>query len=207
MKLILFGPQGSGKGTQAKKLSEKLNVPHISTGDIFRENIRQETKLGEKAEKIINKGELVPDDLTCDLIKIRLKKSDCQKGYILDGFPRNLSQARTLENFKETDFAILVDINDNEAVSRISGRRSCKNGHVYHIKYNPPKSKGICDIDGEILFQRDDDKEDIIRKRLSLYHKKTSPLIDFYSAEKKIIKVDGMQPINKVFEDIILKLN
>ena len=207
MKLIILGPQGSGKGTQARKIAERFGIPHISTGDIFRKNIMLKTELGKVAEEIINKGELVPDGLTYDLVKKRLLEQDCRKGYILDGFPRNLAQAKVLEEFSETDYALDVDITDEEAVSRISGRRSCKNGHVYHVTINPPEKEGICDIDGEPLFQRDDDKAEVIKKRLGVYHDKTKQVIDFYKEKGKLIEINGMQPIEKVFSDIIAKLS
>ena len=207
MKLIILGPQGSGKGTQARKIAERFGIPHISTGDIFRKNIMLKTELGKVAEEIINKGELVPDGLTYDLVKKRLLEQDCRKGYILDGFPRNLAQAKVLEELSETDYALDVDITDEEAVSRISGRRSCKNGHVYHVTINPPEKEGICDIDGEPLFQRDDDKAEVIKKRLGVYHDKTKQVIDFYKEKGKLIEINGMQPIEKVFSDIIAKLS
>ena len=206
MRLMIIGPQGSGKGTQAKKLSLKYNIPHISTGDIFRENIKNETELGKMAQEIINQGKLVPDDITFNIIKKRLEEEDCKNGYILDGFPRNIEQANMLESFKETDFAVNITVKDKEAVERIAGRRTCINGHVYHITLNPPKNMGVCDIDGKPLFQRDDDKPEVIRKRLKLYHEKTKPLIDYYTTLGKTININGEQPIEKVFKDIVKAL-
>lgn len=206
MNLIIIGPQGSGKGTQAKKLSLKYGIPHISTGDIFRENIKQKTSLGVMAEEIINQGKLVPDDITFGIIRTRLRDADCQNGYILDGFPRNIEQADMLEDFIKTDFAINITVKDKEAVSRISGRRTCINGHVYHITLNPPKKMGVCDIDGKSLFQRDDDKPEVIRKRLKTYHEKTKPLIDYYTNLGRTINIKGEQPIEKVYKDIIKAL-
>ena len=206
MRLIIIGPQGSGKGTQAKKLSLKYNIPHISTGDIFRENIKQKTSLGLMAEELINQGKLVPDDITFEIVKKRLEENDCQVGYILDGFPRNVIQADMLESFSKTDFAINISVKDKEAIHRISGRRTCINGHVYHINLNPPKKTGICDIDGKPLFQRDDDKPETIRKRLKTYHEKTKPLIDYYTNLGKTIDAHGEQPIEKVYKDIVKAL-
>ena len=206
MRLLIIGPQGSGKGTQAKKLSEKYRIPHISTGDIFRENIKNGTELGKMAQDIIAQGKLVPDDITFGIVRKRLEEPDCEKGYILDGFPRNNEQADSLEGFRETDFAVNIEVKDKEAIQRISGRRSCINGHVYHVTINPPKKAGICDVCQKPLFQRDDDKPDTIRKRLKTYHEKTKPLIDYYHAREKIINVNGEQPIEKVYKDIIKKL-
>jgi adenylate kinase len=206
MRLIIIGPQGSGKGTQAKKLSLKYNIPHISTGDIFRENIKQKTSLGIMAEDIINQGKLVPDEITFEIVKKRLEEADCQNGYLLDGFPRNIAQADMLESFSKTDFAINITIKDKEAIARISGRRTCINGHVYHVTLNPPKKTGVCDIDLKPLFQRDDDKPEVIRKRLKTYHEKTKPLIDYYANLEKAIDINGEQPIEKVYKDIIKKL-
>lgn len=206
MKIIILGPQGSGKGTQAKRLSEKYGIPHISTGDIFRENIKNGTELGKTVQAIINQGKLVSDDLTFEIVKKRLQASDCDKGYILDGYPRNTPQADMLENFRKTDYAIEISVKDKEAVSRIEGRRSCINGHVYHVTLNPPKKFGVCDVCSKPLFQRDDDKAETVRKRLKIYHEKTKPLIDYYNAKNVHVEVKGEQPIEKVFKDVISAL-
>jgi adenylate kinase len=206
MRLIIIGPQGSGKGTQAKKLSLKYSIPHISTGDIFRENIKNGTELGKLASEIINQGKLVPDDITFNIIKKRLEEDDCKNGYILDGFPRNNEQADMLESFRDTNFAVNISVKDKEAVERIAGRRTCINGHVYHLTLNPPKKMGVCDIDGKPLFQRDDDKPETIRKRLKLYHEKTRPLIDYYTNLGKTLEINGEQPIEKVYKDIVKAL-
>ncbi len=206
MNLLIIGPQGCGKGTQAKRLSLKYGIPHISTGDIFRENIKQKTELGKLAEDIINQGKLVPDDITFGIIKKRLLEDDCKNGYILDGFPRNIEQADMLEGFLETEFAINISTKDKEAINRIAGRRTCINGHVYHVTLNPPKKMGVCDVCQKPLFQRDDDKPETIRKRLKVYHEKTKPLIEHYTNLGKIIDINGEQPIEKVFKDIVKKL-
>ena len=203
MKLVILGPQGCGKGTQAEMISKELDLVHISTGDIFRDNIRHHTKLGEMAQKIIEKGDLIPDKLTTEIIHERISHKDCEKGFILDGFPRDIEQINLFEKFQNVDKAIYIHIDDKESIHRISGRRSCPEGHVYHITSNPPKKEGICDVDGKQLYQRDDDKPDVINERLSVYHKLTEPLIKFYENEGVLIRIDGNQDIKKVFSDII----
>lgn len=206
MRLILMGPQGSGKGTQAKKLAEKYKIPHISTGDIFRENIKNGTELGKMAQDLMNQGKLVPDDITFEIVKKRLLDPDCGNGYLLDGFPRNIEQANMLENIFDTTFAVNIEVKDKESIQRISGRRGCINGHVYHVTINPPKKTGICDVCQKPLFQREDDKPETVRKRLKVYHEKTTPLIDYYKEKDKLININGEQPIEKVFKDIVKKL-
>lgn len=205
MKLIIFGMQGSGKGTQAKKIAEKYNIKHISTGDIFRENVKNQTELGKKVVEYMNKGELVPDSLTCEIVKDTLNKVD---GFILDGFPRNLFQAEELAKMLDIDKVINLKLTDEEAVKRISGRRSCQAcGAVFHTLFNPPKQENVCDICKETLIQRDDDKEEAIRKRLELYHENERKLLDFYQARGILVNVDGVRPIDVIFDDICNVLN
>lgn len=207
MKLIFIGPQGSGKGTQAFRLKEKLNIPHISTGDIFRENIKNNTELGIEAQKYMNEGKLVPDELVIRLIKDRLSQDDAKTGFILDGFPRNTEQAKALSEATDIDKVVLIDLDDATAIERIGGRRTCKKcGTVYHVKFNPPKEEGKCDEDGEELIQRDDDKEEAIKKRLEIYHKETQPISDFYKEQGILISVDGSKSIDDVEKDINKKL-
>ncbi len=206
MKLMIVGPQGSGKGTQAKLISEKYNIPHISTGDLLRAAVKDETEVGKQIKDILGRGELVPDEIVINLIKDKLKESD--KGFILDGFPRNLEQAKALDKITQLDKVIDVIISDKESVKRISGRRSCpKCGSVFHITTNQPKKEDVCDNCGEGLVQRDDDKEEVIKKRLQIYHEQTSLLEDFYRNEEILEEIDGEQPIEKVFEDIVKVLS
>ena len=208
-KIILLGPQGCGKGTQAKFISEKYDIPHISTGDIFRYNIKNKTELGIEALKYINNGLLVPDELTNRIIDDRLKQDDCKNGFLLDGFPRTVPQADALKEMTNIDYVILIEIPDEDVVFRLIGRRTCTGkdcNMIYNINTAPkPKEDGICDKCGRGLFQREDDKSEAIKKRLSEYHEKTSPLIKYY--EEKIITIDGTQDIEKVKEDIFEKLN
>lgn len=206
MKILFIGPQCSGKGTQAEMLSKQLNIPYISTGNIFRENILGQTELGKLAKIYMSEGKLVPDEVTNNLVKNRFKNKDVEKGFILDGYPRNLSQAEFFNNVSPLDNVFEIDISDDEALLRILGRRSCKCGAVFHLKYNPPKKIGICDKCGGALFIRDDDKEEKIKERLRIYHQETKKLLDFYSEKGILIKINGEQPIQKVHKDIIRKL-
>ncbi|MBO7710418.1 MAG: adenylate kinase [Lachnospiraceae bacterium] len=209
MKIIMLGAPGAGKGTQAKRLAEKYAIPHISTGDIFRANIKNKTELGRKAKEYIDQGLLVPDELTCSLVVDRIVKDDCANGYILDGFPRTIPQAHALDEAlvklgEDMDFAIDVDVPDEAIVSRMSGRRACVGcGATYHIEFNPPKTEGICDDCGEALILRDDDKPETVQKRLDVYHSQTQPLIEYYKGKGILRKVDGTQPMDQVFEDIL----
>ncbi len=208
MNLIIFGPQGSGKGTQAEALSKKLNSPHISTGDIFRENIQNQTELGRKAKEYIDKGQLVPDEIVIELIKDRLNQTDCQSGFILDGYPRTMPQAEVLDQVISINKVLEVWISDEESVNRISGRRSCpKCGTVYHLKFNPPKHQDKCDQCQEELIIREDDTEEVIKKRLAEYHQQTEPLKEYYQSQGKLIKIDGMPVIAEVTKEIFTKLN
>lgn len=209
MKIIMLGAPGAGKGTQAKQIAGKYNIPHISTGDIFRANIKNNTELGQKAKTYMDQGLLVPDELTCDLVVDRIQQDDCVNGFVLDGFPRTIPQAEALENAlaklnESMDFAIDVDVPDENIVNRMSGRRAClKCGATYHIISIPPKKEGVCDNCGSELVIRDDDKPETVQKRLNVYHEQTQPLIDFYSKKGILKSVDGTQPMDKVFEDIV----
>ena len=208
MKVIMLGAPGAGKGTQAKKIAEKYQIPHISTGDIFRANIKNGTELGNKAKSYMDQGHLVPDELTCDLVVDRINQADCKNGYVLDGFPRTIPQAEALkaalEKMGETiDYAINVEVPDENIVNRMGGRRACPGcGCTYHIKHNPPIVEDICDVCGAKLALRDDDKPETVTKRLSVYHEQTKPLIDFYKKEGVLREVDGTQDLNDVFQAI-----
>ena len=209
MKIIMLGAPGAGKGTQAKMIAEKCGVPHISTGDIFRANIKNGTELGAKAKEYMDKGLLVPDELVCDLVVDRIQQADCEKGYILDGFPRTIPQAEALENAlnaieQKLDYAIDIDVPDENIINRMSGRRACVGcGATYHVLFNPTKVEGKCDVCGESLILRDDDKPETVKKRLDVYHTQTQPLIDFYTERKVLVEVDGTQSMDKVFDDIM----
>ena len=209
MKIIMLGAPGAGKGTQAKMIAEKCGIPHISTGDIFRANIKNGTELGAKAKEYMDKGLLVPDELVCALVVDRIQQADCEKGYILDGFPRTIPQAEALENAlnaieQKLDYAIDIDVPDENIINRMSGRRACVGcGATYHVVFNPTKVEGKCDVCGESLILRDDDKPETVKKRLDVYHTQTQPLIDFYTERKVLVEVDGTQSMDKVFDDIM----
>ena len=209
MKIIMLGAPGAGKGTQAKMIAEKCGIPHISTGDIFRANIKNGTELGAKAKEYMDKGLLVPDELVCDLVVDRIQQADCEKGYILDGFPRTIPQAEALENAlnaieQKLDYAIDIDVPDENIINRMSGRRACVGcGATYHVVFNPTKVEGKCDVCGESLILRDDDKPETVKKRLDVYHTQTQPLIDFYTKRNVLVEVDGTQSMDKVFDDIM----
>lgn len=208
MKIIMLGAPGAGKGTQAKKIAEAFGIPHISTGDIFRANLKEGTELGLKAKTYMDKGELVPDELTCDLVVDRISKDDAANGYVLDGFPRTIPQADALTNAlaargEAIDFAIDVDVPDENIIKRMSGRRACVGcGATYHIEFAPTKVEGICDACGKELILRDDDKPETVANRLRVYHEQTQPLIEYYTNREVLYTVDGTQDIDKVFEDI-----
>jgi adenylate kinase len=205
MRLVLLGPPGAGKGTQAKRIAERYQIPHISTGDILRENLREQTELGLKAKTYMDKGELVPDELLIDLIKERLSQPDCAKGFMLDGYPRTLPQAEALKQILKDaplDVVLNIDVPDEELITRLSGRRMCQCGASYHIKFNPPKQEGVCDVCGGMLYQRDDDREEAIRNRLQVYHKQTQPLIDYYTGASLLKTVDGTGSIDEIFDAI-----
>ena len=209
MKIIMLGAPGAGKGTQAKKIAEKYHIPHISTGDIFRANIKNGTELGKKAKTYMDQGLLVPDELTVDLVIDRVGQDDCKDGYILDGFPRTIPQAECLyaaleKRGEKVDFAINVEVPDENIVNRMSGRRACVGcGATYHIKYNPTKVDGVCDACGEKLVLRDDDKPETVQKRLGVYHDQTQPLIDYYTKSGVLKEVDGTVDMEDVFQAIV----
>lgn len=209
MKIIMLGAPGAGKGTQAKMLADKYGIPHISTGDIFRANIKNETELGKKAKEYMDQGLLVPDELTCNLVVDRIQQEDCKEGYILDGFPRTIPQAEALDKAltelnDKIDYAINVEVPDENIVGRMSGRRACVGcGATYHIVYNPTKTEGICDRCGKELILRDDDKPETVQKRLNVYHEQTQPLIDFYKNKGVLKEVDGTVDMNDVFDAIV----
>lgn len=209
MKLIMLGAPGAGKGTQAKKLAEKYNIPHISTGDIFRANIKNETELGKKAKGFMDQGLLVPDDLVLELVADRLSQEDAMRGFVLDGFPRTIPQATNLDETlkrinSQINFAIDVDVPDENIVRRMSGRRACvKCGATYHISHNPPKVEGICDSCSSQLILRADDEPDTVLKRLSVYHEQTQPLIEYYKSKNLLATVDGTLPIDEIFDAIV----
>ncbi|WP_349674327.1 adenylate kinase [Lacrimispora sp.] len=212
MKIIMLGAPGAGKGTQAKKIAEKYQIPHVSTGDIFRSNIKEGTQLGRKAKEYMDQGALVPDELTIGMLMDRIQQEDCRNGYVLDGFPRTIPQAESLQNAitemgQKIDFAINVDVPDENIINRMSGRRACIScGATYHIVYNPSKVPGICDVCGSELVLRDDDKPETVKKRLAVYHDQTRPLIDYYKEAGVLVNVDGTQELNKVFSDITVIL-
>ncbi len=208
MKIIMLGAPGAGKGTQAKMIADKYGVPHISTGDIFRANIKNGTELGMEAKKYMDQGLLVPDELTVRILLDRVAQDDCKNGYVLDGFPRTIPQAEVLDCEltklgDHIDYAINVDVPDENIVKRMSGRRACLTcGATYHIEHVPPKKEGICDVCGSELVLRDDDKPETVKNRLNVYHEQTQPLIDFYT-EKGVLKtVDGTVPMEEVFAAI-----
>ena len=209
MKIIMLGAPGAGKGTQAKKIADKYSIPHISTGDIFRANIKEGTELGQKAKGYMDQGLLVPDELVVDLVVDRVKKEDCKNGYVLDGFPRTIPQAEALDKAlagmgQKMDYAIDVDVPDENIVNRMGGRRACLNcGATYHVVFNPTKVEGKCDACGSDTVLRDDDKPETVQKRLSVYHDQTQPLIDYYQKQGILKSVDGTQPMDQVFDAIV----
>ena len=212
MKIIMLGAPGAGKGTQAKKVAKKYNIPHISTGDIFRANIKEGTELGKRAKEYMDKGELVPDDITIEMLLDRIHKADCKDGFVLDGFPRTIPQAKSLSEAlsklnEKIDYAINIDVPDDSIITRMSGRRACLScGSTYHIKYSAPKKENICDNCGSELVIRDDDKPETVKKRLDVYHKQTQPLIDYYDNENILANVDGTKDMEEVFLDIVAVL-
>ena len=209
MKIIMLGAPGAGKGTQAKQIADKFKIPHISTGDIFRANIKNGTELGKKAKEYMDKGALVPDDLVVDLVVDRIGDDDCQNGFVLDGFPRTIPQAESLSSAlakigDRMDYAIDVDVPDENIIERMSGRRTCVNcGATYHIVTIPTKVDGVCDRCGAETVLRDDDKPETVQNRLKVYHEQTQPLIDYYRKEDILYTVDGTKPMDSVFADIL----
>jgi len=212
MKILLIGPPGGGKGTQAKKISSKYNIPQISTGDMLREHVKNLSPLGIQAKEFMDSGELVPDNLILEMMKKKLSDNECQNGYILDGFPRTLPQAEGLDKIldqinSKLNKVIIIEVNDNTIISRMSGRRVHKNsGRIYHIKFNPPKNEGLDDITNEPLSIREDDKKETVKNRLEIYHDITKPLINYYNKKNILFKVNGEDEINNVFLNIIKEL-
>jgi len=208
MNIILIGLPGAGKGTQAEKISETYNIPHISTGDMFRQAMQDETPLGKEAKAYMEKGDLVPDEVTVGIVKDRLEQEDCKGGFLLDGFPRTIAQAEALkatlqDKQDKIDYAIHVDVPKGNLIERLTGRRICPTcGATYHVTYNPPKEEGLCDRDSSKLIQRDDDRQETVENRLAVNIEQTQPLLDFYEAENALVSVNGKQQIDEVFAEI-----
>ncbi|AEW95976.1 MULTISPECIES: adenylate kinase [Streptomycetaceae] len=205
MRIVLVGPPGAGKGTQAQYLAKNLSIPHISTGDLFRANISQGTALGKQAQEYMNAGQLVPDAVTIGMATDRLQQPDAEGGFLLDGFPRNLGQAEALDGYLadkgvKLDAVLDLEVPEDEVVKRIAGRRICRNdsSHVFHVSYTPPKAAGVCDKCGGELYQRDDDSEDTVRKRLEVYHSETEPIIDFYKAQELVVTISALGTVEEV---------
>ena len=208
--IVLLGPPGAGKGTQAKVLSQKLGLAHISSGDLFRDHLQRKTELGTLAQGYMQRGELVPDDVTIRMIRERMREEDCRKGAILDGFPRTLPQAEALDKFlADSKLGIVrkapyIKVDPQVLVNRLSGRWSCRaGGHVYHEKFNPPKSAGICDLDGSELYQREDDTAETVKNRIRVYFEQTAPLIEYYRRKNVLAEIDGARPIEDVTRDLL----
>jgi len=210
--IILLGPPGSGKGTQAKEIIEKHQIPQISTGDLLREAVKNQTELGKKAKEYMDAGKLVPDEVVVGMVKERLQKDDCKNGFILDGFPRTVPQAESLDQTladvgKKIDKVVSIEVPDSEVVERLSGRRTCENcGTMYHVKFNPPQQDGVCDKCGGKLYQRDDDNESTIKNRLQVYHDQTAPLKDYYSKKGLVKEIEGVGDISKIKEAVLKAL-
>lgn len=208
MNIVLMGLPGAGKGTQAEKIVEKYGIPHISTGDMFRAAMKEETELGLKAKSFMDKGELVPDEVTIGIVRERLSREDCHKGFLLDGFPRTVAQADALESIlsdlgKKIDYVINIQVDKGVLMERLTGRRICKNcGATYHLVFNPPSEEGVCDRCGGELYQREDDNEETVQNRLDVNIKQTQPLLDFYQEKGYLVNIDGQRDIKEVFSDI-----
>jgi adenylate kinase len=208
LNLILVGPPGAGKGTQAERLVEDFGVPYYATGDILRDAVKEESELGKKAKEFMNNGDLVPDDLIIDLILDKVDSDEAADGFLLDGFPRTVAQAEALEKGlegrdRELTAALLIDVPDDDVIKRLTGRRICtKNQHVYHVEFNPPKNEDVCDMDGSKLIQRDDDKPETVKKRLSVYHDQTEPLIEWYEKKGTLRRFDGRRSPDEVSDHI-----
>jgi len=204
MKLVVFGPPSAGKGTQAQKLSQKYRIPQVSTGDLLRKAVADQTPLGKKVKSYLDEGRLGPDNLIVQLINDRVSKPDCSGGYLLDGFPRTMGQAKELEKMTDIDLVLSINVDPEILVERAVGRRSCpKDGSVYHVTFNPPKKGLVCDKCGSKLVQRDDDKEETVRNRLKVYQEQTAPLIEYYRKKGKLVDIDGTGGIDAVFERMV----
>jgi adenylate kinase len=212
MRLVLVGPPGAGKGTQAQFISAHMGIPKISTGDIFRANVSQGTELGQQAKKFMDAGDLVPDEITIGMVVSRLEEDDARKGFLLDGFPRNVPQAKTFNDLlldagTPLDVVLELVVDDDEVVRRLSGRRTCRNcGHIWHLDFDPPSADGVCDICGGELFQRDDDKPETIRHRLEVYYEQTAPLVGYYAEAGVLVGIDAMGPVDDVTERALAAL-
>jgi len=208
MIIVLLGPPGAGKGTQASKISETFSIPHIATGDIFREAVKKGTELGRKAKEYMERGELVPDEIVNGIVKERISEPDCSNGFILDGYPRTLNQAKALDEMlaemnRKIDIVLNISVSEDNVVKRLSNRRVCKRcGAIYHLITNPPKKEGVCDKCGGELYQREDDREEVIRNRLSVYRKQTEPIIKYYEEEGLLVNIDGNREIEEVWDQI-----
>jgi adenylate kinase len=208
LNLILLGPPGAGKGTQAERLVEDFELPYFATGDILRGAVKEGTELGKQAKEYMDRGDLVPDELICGVIMERVDSTEAADGFLLDGFPRNVAQADILKDALEKrdrhlTAALLIDVDDDEVLRRLTGRRICtKNGHLYHVEFDPPKNEGVCDQDGSKLVQRDDDKPETVRHRLTVYHEQTQPLVDYYDDEGVLRRFDGKRPPTDVHDHI-----
>ncbi|MFC9220997.1 adenylate kinase [Streptomyces hygroscopicus] len=205
MRIVLVGPPGAGKGTQAAYLAEKLSIPHISTGDLFRANISQGTSLGKQAQEYMRAGQLVPDEVTVAMAEDRLNQPDGQRGFLLDGFPRNHFQAEALDSYltdraQSLDAVLDLEVPESEVIKRIAGRRTCRNdsSHTFHVEYKPPKTEGVCDSCGGELYQREDDSEETVRKRLEVYHRETEPIIDYYKAKGLVVTISALGKVAEV---------
>jgi adenylate kinase len=207
--IVLLGPPGAGKGTQAEILTEKLELPHISSGDIFRENIKNGTELGKLAQTYMNEGKLVPDNVTIDMIRERFSRPDCKRGAILDGFPRTPAQADALEGMLkgfggQVNLVPFITAPTDALVERLTGRWTCRaNGHIFHVRFNPPKQEGVCDIDGSDLYQRDDDKPETVSNRIKVYQEQTAPLIDYYTKRGLLAEINGLAPVEEVSAQLL----
>lgn len=212
MRIILLGAPGAGKGTQAEYLSKRFSIPHISTGDILRENVKNETELGKKAKEYMDKGLLVPDEIVIEIVKDRISKEDCKNGFLLDGFPRTIAQAEALDKVlqdlgQKIDKVLNIEVPDEKILERMSGRRICKNcGASFHVIYRPPQKEGVCDVCGGELYQREDDKEETVKKRLEVYHAQTQPLIDYYRAKGLLVVAYGQEEIADTTKEVLKAL-